>query len=221
MPYIVTLSNGAKIENLSYNGSCFETQQKITPDMFTDGLSPVIVSNGVDPDIVYKNACLIYVGGIDTTPEDDDETLTYLFRFDEVTNQKETEGIKFLAENLLSDEQAAKAPFLFDDWDPNDVAYTAEVSKVRYNGLLYKCLQSHTSQISWNPKDANSLWVRIDDPAEEWPEWRQPEGAHDAYAKGAKVTHNEKHWISDVDNNVWEPGVYGWTESPIETEGTA
>lgn len=27
-----------------------------------------------------------------------------------------------------------------------------------------------------------------------------------------QVSHNGKHWISSVDNNVWEPGVYGWTE---------
>ena len=52
----------------------------------------------------------------------------------------------------------------------------------------------------------------LDDPAEEWPEWRQPQGAHDAYALGAKVSHNGKHWTSDVAANVWEPGVYGWTE---------
>lgn len=36
--------------------------------------------------------------------------------------------------------------------------------------------------------------------------------AHDAYAQGDKVSHNGKHWTSKVDNNVWEPGVYGWTE---------
>ena len=47
---------------------------------------------------------------------------------------------------------------------------------------------------------------------EEWPAWVQPTGAHDAYAKGAKVSHNDKHWISEVDDNTWEPGVYGWTE---------
>lgn len=34
-----------------------------------------------------------------------------------------------------------------------------------------------------------------------------------AYAKGAKVSHNGKHWTSDVDANVWEPGAYGWTEA--------
>ena len=45
---------------------------------------------------------------------------------------------------------------------------------------------------------------------EEYPEWVQPTGAHDAYNIGDKVTHNGKTWVSDVDNNVWEPGVYGW-----------
>ena len=58
-----------------------------------------------------------------------------------------------------------------------------------------------------------SLWVSISDPAEEWPEWSQPLGAHDAYEQGAKVSHNGKHWSSDVAANVWEPGVYGWTEA--------
>lgn len=44
------------------------------------------------------------------------------------------------------------------------------------------------------------------------PIWTQPLGASDAYAKGDVVTHNNKTWVSDVDANVWEPGVYGWTE---------
>lgn len=56
------------------------------------------------------------------------------------------------------------------------------------------------------------------DPAQEWPEWIQPTGAHNAYAKGAKVTHAGKRWISDVDANTWEPGVYGWTEHIEEVE---
>lgn len=126
-------------------------------------------------------------------------------------------GVSYLAGLLLTDEQAVAAPFLFDEWDPDGVSYTAEVSKVTYNDLLYKCLQSHVSQASWNPADAVSLWVRIDDPAIEWPEWRQPTGAHDAYPIGAKVSHNNKHWVSNVDNNVWEPGVYGWDEQIEES----
>lgn len=47
---------------------------------------------------------------------------------------------------------------------------------------------------------------------ETYPKWVQPTGAHDAYQRGDKVSHNGKNWVSDADGNVWEPGVYGWTE---------
>lgn len=110
----------------------------------------------------------------------------------------------------LPDEQAAQVPAVFPLWDAAGVYEVGD--RVQYGELLYKCLQSHTAQADWTPDAAVSLWVRIDDPAEEWPEWRQPQGAHDAYALGAKVSHNGKHWTSDVAANVWEPGVYGWTE---------
>ena len=82
----------------------------------------------------------------------------------------------------------------------------------RYNGRLYKCIGDHTSQADWAPDVAVSLWTPTSDPAEEYPAWSQPVGAHDAYNTGDKVRHNGKHWTSDVDSNVWEPGVYGWTE---------
>lgn len=110
----------------------------------------------------------------------------------------------------LPDEQAILIPSVFPLWDSTATYQTGD--RVQYGDLLYKCLQSHTAQADWTPAAAVSLWVRIDDPAEEWPEWRQPQGAHDAYALGAKVSHNGKHWTSDVAANVWEPGVYGWTE---------
>lgn len=106
----------------------------------------------------------------------------------------------------LSDSEAYTAPELFPQWQLKDYQ-TGD--RVQYKGLLYKCLQSHTAQADWTPDVSVSLWVRVDDPAIEWPEWRQPVGAQDAYAKGAKVSHNDKHWISDVDGNVWEPGAVG------------
>ena len=110
----------------------------------------------------------------------------------------------------LPDSTAYEVPYMFPQWKIKDYQ-TGD--RVQYNGLLYKCLQSHTAQADWAPDVAVSLWVRIDDPSIEWPEWRQPVGAQDAYAKGAKVSHNDKHWISDVDSNVWEPGTYGWSEA--------
>ena len=100
---------------------------------------------------------------------------------------------------------------LFAEW-ANPIAYTVGQLR-RYNGKLYKCVQAHTSQADWTPDTSASLWSVAADPAEEWPAWSQPVGAHDAYAKGDKVSHNGKHWTSSVDSNVWEPGVYGWTEA--------
>lgn len=110
----------------------------------------------------------------------------------------------------LPDSTAFEVPYMFPQWKIKDYQ-TGD--RVQYNGLLYKCLQSHTAQADWTPDVSVSLWVRVDDPSIEWPEWRQPVGAQDAYAKGSKVSHNDKHWVSTADNNVWEPGVYGWDEA--------
>lgn len=99
---------------------------------------------------------------------------------------------------------------MFSPWE-NSVGYTAGQLR-SYKNKLYKCLQAHTSQADWTPDAAASLWVNVSDPAEEWPAWSQPVGAHDAYAAGDKVSHNGKHWTSTADANVWEPGVFGWNE---------
>lgn len=114
----------------------------------------------------------------------------------------------------LTDEQSFDSAWMFPRWDSGSHTYSVG-DRVQYNELLYRCLTEHTSQESWAPDSAPSLWVRIDDPAIEWPEWRQPAGSTDAYPKGAKVSHNGKHWISDVDANVWEPPTQ-WTEAEEE-----
>lgn len=79
-----------------------------------------------------------------------------------------------------------------------------------YEGILYEAIQAHTTQTGWEPPNAPALFKRVW--TEEYPEWVQPTGTHDAYAKDDKVTHNGKKWVSTVDSNVWEPGVYGWEE---------
>lgn len=110
----------------------------------------------------------------------------------------------------LPDDVASTVPDLFDVWQ-TDTNY-AVGDRRKYNGVLYKCLTAHTSQSTWMPDVSPSLWARTDDPGVEWPEWVQPTGATDAYMNGAKVSHNERHWVSNIDNNIWEPGVYGWDE---------
>lgn len=80
--------------------------------------------------------------------------------------------------------------------------------RIRYGGKLYRVVQAHTSQADWAPDGTPALYTEVS--VEEWPEWKQPAGAHDAYPLGAKVTHNGKRWTSTAGANVWEPGVYGW-----------
>lgn len=108
---------------------------------------------------------------------------------------------------------------MFEAW-VTDKDYAVGKIVSRPNGNLYKCVQAHRSQAGWEPENTPALWTQIGDPSEEYPAWSQPIGAHDAYPLGAKVSHNGKKWTSDVDNNVWEPGVYGWTEV-AEAEATA
>lgn len=128
-------------------------------------------------------------------------------------NANEAASIAFvtLAEaGSIDDVTAGEHMDVFSPW-ASAVSYTTGNLRT-YNGKLYRCVQAHTSQDDWTPDAAASLWAVTSDPAEEWPAWSQPVGATDAYAKDSKVTHNDKRWISDVDANVWEPGVYGWTE---------
>lgn len=110
----------------------------------------------------------------------------------------------------LSDTEALEAVSLFPAW-ASGKSYAAG-DRVKYDGNLYKCLQAHASQADWTPTAAPSLWAKvlIPDPGT-IPEWEQPESTN-PYMAGDKVTHNGKTWTSDIDNNVWEPGVYGWSE---------
>lgn len=110
----------------------------------------------------------------------------------------------------IDDVTASENVSQFSPW-AYPVAYA--VGNIRaYGGELYRCNQAHTSQADWTPPATPALWSKIADPSVEWPEWFQPLGAHDAYDAGDKVAHNGKHWTSNLDGNVWEPGVYGWTE---------
>ncbi|MBR2591428.1 MAG: alpha-amylase [Oscillospiraceae bacterium] len=116
------------------------------------------------------------------------------------------------AAESLSDGDAFGAPELFQKWEP-DKDYT-KGARARDEEELYSLIpETHHSQADWPPHLVPAIWKRIDDPAIEWPEWVRPTGAHDSYAKGAKVSRNGKHWISDIEGNPYEPGVAGWTEA--------
>lgn len=109
----------------------------------------------------------------------------------------------------LSDEQVLQCPTFVQKWE-EDIAY-AVGDRVNYNDVLYKCLTAHTSQETWTPSDSPSLWARVLTSETEILEWVQPDSTN-AYMTGDKVTHNGLTYESTVDNNVWEPGAYGWVE---------
>lgn len=114
--------------------------------------------------------------------------------------------------NTLSvdDNTALRMREFYPEWAAG-VDYTAGY-KVQRGGKLWRCVQAHTSQTGWEPENAPSLWAKVLIPDETViPEWEQPDSTN-PYMSGDKVTHNGKTWVSNIDNNVWEPGVYGWTE---------
>ena len=115
--------------------------------------------------------------------------------------------IELMSENA-TDEEALDNILAFPKWEVGREYVKDE--RIRYNDVLYKVLQNHTSQADWTPDVAVSLYVRVS--IEEWPEWVQPTGAHDSYMKNDRVSHLDRHWTSDIDYNTYEPGVYGWTE---------
>ena len=110
----------------------------------------------------------------------------------------------------LPDEDALQAVELFPQWVVGH-AYAVD-ERLQYNGVLYRVVQAHTSQADWTPDATPALWVKVS--VEEWPEFVQPTGAHDAYNMGDKVTYNGKRYVSLIDANVYSPDAYpaGWEE---------
>ena len=117
----------------------------------------------------------------------------------------------------LDDTTAMEIADLYEPWE---IGKNYEVGKIVKEGVnadgetqLYTVIQAHTSQINWTPDTAVSLFKAVGFTDSGVPIWTQPLGATDAYMKGDMVSHNDKTWTSDIDNNVWEPGVNGWTET--------
>ena len=99
------------------------------------------------------------------------------------------------------------------EWWRSGIA--AEKDKIyRFGDDLYRCIQPHTTQDDWTPDKVPALFVKIS--LEEFPQWVQPTGAHDAYKKGAKVSDEGKRWISNKDVNVYKPGLVPGDWSEVE-----
>lgn len=114
------------------------------------------------------------------------------------------------ASTSLEDGDALEAVELFPAWAEGKTYAIGQ--RIQYGGKLFKCVQAHTSQADWTPDATPALWTEVAKPGEILP-WKQPQGAHDSYMIGDKVYYpdvGDPIYVSTVDNNVWEPTVYGW-----------
>lgn len=119
----------------------------------------------------------------------------------------------------LDDEVAMEIADLYEPWE---IGKSYTVGKILKYGVnvdgetqLYSVIQTHTSQNDWKPDLTPALYKAIGFTSSGVPLWTQPLGSTDAYMKGDVVSYNGSEWVSDVDANVWQPGVYGWTEKTI------
>lgn len=123
------------------------------------------------------------------------------------------ERLAVMQARSLPDEEAVEVSQLYPAWDGGHTLY-AEGERVRFDGRLYRVLETHTSQEDWDPSKAPSLFAPIlPGQSGEVGEWVRPDSTN-AYSKGDRVTHGGKLWESTADNNVWEPGTTGapWRE---------
>lgn len=110
----------------------------------------------------------------------------------------------------LPDEAAVDVTTLFRKWEAGLTVAAGE--RLQWQDKLYRVVQAHTTQAGWEPDKTPALFTEIAKPGE-IPVWRQPTGAQDAYMTGDKVHFPEAAdpvYMSNCDNNVWAPNVYGW-----------
>lgn len=118
---------------------------------------------------------------------------------------------KIVANNVTDDAVALTIQEFYDIWE---VGVTYEVGRyLQYKSILYKVLQPHTSQETWTPDVASSVYAKvlIDPTGETIPEWEQPDSTN-AYMTGDKVKFEGVVYESIIDNNIWSPTAYpaGW-----------
>ena len=117
---------------------------------------------------------------------------------------KQLRPIIELAASSLPDSTALSGVQLFPMWAP-DLSVKKD-ERYQYNNVLYRVVQAHTTQANWTPNQTPALWVKVS--LDEWPEFVQPTGAHDAYNTGNKVTYKGEHYVCKTDSCVWSPDDY-------------
>ena len=169
--------------------------------------------------------------GYTVTGQLSEELLQTLFDFVEGLESPQEVADRLILENA-SEEQALLFIDMYPFWGEDKDYGIKDGVKDRVKDFdeagvlrLYQIITPHKSQADWRPYMTPNLWLDLSHHeviGGEYPEWKQPTGAHDAYKIGDIVWHKEKLWIcTEVDgagNNSWEPGVYGWEIWQVQSQ---
>lgn len=170
--------------------------------------------NGNLGDYKVEDGSLVYTGEA-TKAEEEAKTQAETER--KRSEQLQTAAVMYVRNSAatLTDEQALEVSLLFEDWSGDGVQYKKD-QILQYNNGLYRVVQDHTSQSSWAPDSAPSLFSSISISEGDGVEvWTQPTGAHNAYNIGDRVHYpgaSDPIYVSTIDGNTWSPDAYpaGW-----------
>ncbi len=77
---------------------------------------------------------------------------------------------------------------------------------------LYALARQHARPQYNYDAEIEAIWAANrelqQEPGDEWPQFVQPTGAHDAYSVGDRVTFNGVRYVCKMANCVWSPAVY-------------
>lgn len=131
----------------------------------------------------------------------------------EVQNKEQslTKIGKIVANNITDDAVALTLQEFYDIWKAGEMYNVGRY--LQYNNTLYKVLQQHTSQETWTPDVATSIYAKVlvDPSGETILDWVQPDSTN-PYMIGDKVRFEGVVYECIINNNIWNPVSYpaGW-----------
>lgn len=113
---------------------------------------------------------------------------------------------KLWVENSLTEEERDELSDLARQNAIPDNSYAENTEQIN---LIWKEIEIVKSRLNTLGNDSGTVEPPTE---EEYPEYKQPTGKHDAYNKGDKITYNGKKYECIKNNVVWNPDDYpqGW-----------
>ena len=113
---------------------------------------------------------------------------------------------KLWVENSLTEEERDE---LIDLARQNAIPDNSYAENTKQIELLWKEIESIKSRLNTLENDSGTVEPPTE---EEYPEYKQPTGAHDAYNVGDKITFEGKKYECLINGCVWNPNDYpqGW-----------